>query len=131
MPKVGELAAKEHLLLISGHYESVDERFRVQYVDEEISIGDYVLTNGTLPAAVLIDAIVRTLPGALGDEQSLQQDSFHDGLLSFPQYTRPEVFEGKPVPSVLLSGDHAAISQWRLEQQMIRTIRRRSGLIFN
>lgn len=131
MPKVRELAEKEHLLLVSGHYESVDERFRSQCVDEEISIGDYVLTNGTLPAAVLIDAVVRTLPGALGDEQSLQQDSFRDGLLSFPQYTRPETFRGQNVPEVLLSGNHEAIARWRLEQQMKRTIRRRPDLIFN
>ena len=129
MSKVDALSQKEHLLLVSGHYESVDERFRGTYVDEEISIGDYVLTNGTLPAAVLIDAIVRTLPGALGDEQSLQQDSFRDGLLSFPQYTRPEMFEGQSVPTVLSSGDHAAIAQWRLEQQIISTIRRRTDLI--
>ena len=131
MPKVRELAEKEHLLLVSGHYESVDERFRSQCVDEEISIGDYVLTNGTLPAAVLIDAVVRTLPGALGDEQSLQQDSFREGLLSFPQYTRPETFRGGKVPEVLLSGNHEAIARWRLEQQMKRTIRRRPDLIFN
>ena len=131
MPKVRELAEKEHLLLVSGHYESVDERFRSQCVDEEISIGDYVLTNGTLPAAVLIDAVVRTLPGALGDEQSLQQDSFRGGLLSFPQYTRPEAFRGEKVPEVLLSGNHEAIARWRLEQQMKRTIRRRPDLIFN
>ncbi|MBR1843412.1 MAG: tRNA (guanosine(37)-N1)-methyltransferase TrmD [Opitutales bacterium] len=131
MPKVRELAEKEHLLLVSGHYESVDERFRSQCVDEEISIGDYVLTNGTLPAAVLIDAVVRTLPGTLGDEQSLQQDSFREGLLSFPQYTRPETFRGGKVPEVLLSGNHEAIARWRLEQQMKRTIRRRPDLIFN
>jgi tRNA (guanine37-N1)-methyltransferase len=131
MPKVRELAEKEHLLLVSGHYESVDERFRSQCVDEEISIGDYVLTNGTLPAAVLIDAVVRTLPGVLGDEQSLQQDSFREGLLSFPQYTRPETFREEKVPEVLLSGNHEAIARWRLEQQMKRTIRRRPDLIFN
>ena len=119
------------MLLVSGHYESVDERFRSQCVDEEISIGDYVLTNGTLPAGVLIDAVVRTLPGTLGDEQSLQQDSFREGLLSFPQYTRPETFRGGKVPEVLLSGNHEAIARWRLEQQMKRTIRRRPDLIFN
>lgn len=131
MPKVRELAEKEHLLLVSGHYESVDERFRSQCVDEEISIGDYVLTNGTLPAAVLIDAVVRTLPGVLGDEQSLRQDSFRESLLSFPQYTRPETFREEKVPEVLLSGNHEAIARWRLEQQMKRTIRRRPDLIFN
>ncbi len=131
MKKVRELTQKEHVVLVSGHYESVDERFREQYVDEEISIGDYVLTNGTLPAAVVIDAMVRCLPGALGDEQSLEQDSFRDGLLSFPQYTRPKEHEGKGVPSILFSGDHAAIAKWRLEQQIKRTIRRRPDLIFN
>ena len=131
MPKVRELVEKEHLLLVSGHYESVDERFREQCVDEEVSIGDYVLTNGTLPAAVVIDAMVRTLPGVLGDKQSLQQDSFQNGLLSFPQYTRPEVFRGQKVPEVLFSGNHEAIARWRLEQQMKRTIRRRPDLIFN
>lgn len=131
MPKVRELAGKEHLLLVSGHYESVDERSRTRCVDEEISIGDYVLTNGTLPAAVLIDAVVRTIPGVLGDEQSLQQDSFANGLLSFPQYTRPETFRGEKTPEVLLSGNHEAIARWRLEQQIKRTIRRRPDLIFN
>ena len=126
-----ELSLKGNLIILAGHYKGIDQRVRDHLITREISIGDYVLTNGTLPAAVLIDAIVRTLPGALGDEQSLQQDSFRDGLLSFPQYTRPEMFEGQPVPSVLLSGDHAAIAQWRLEQQIIRTIRRRPDLIAN
>ena len=129
--KVKVLSQKKHLLLISGHYESIDERFRNHAVDEEISIGDYVLTNGTLPAAVLVDAVARYIPGVLGDEQSLEQDSFSYGLLTFPQYTRPEVFNEESVPSVLLSGDHEAVARWRLEQQMIRTIRRRPDLIFN
>ena len=129
--RVRAFAKRKHLLLISGHYESVDERFRASYVDEEVSIGDYVLTNGTLPAAVLIDAVVRYIPGVLGTEQSLEQDCFSNGLLSFPQYTRPFNFNGDEVPSVLLSGDHEAIASWRLEQQMLRTIRRRPDLIFN
>lgn len=131
MSKVRELAQKEHLLLVSGHYESIDERFRTQCVDEEISIGDYVLTNGTLPAAVLIDAVVRMIPGVLGDEQSLEQDSFAHGLLSFPQYTRPEVFREQSIPRVLFSGNHEAIARWRLEQQIKRTLHRRPDLIFN
>lgn len=131
MPKVQEFTQKEHLLLISGHYEGIDERIRTQCIDEEISIGDYVLTNGTLAAAVLIDAVVRMLPGVLGDEQSLEQDSFAHGLLSFPQYTRPEVFRGQSIPCVLSSGDHEAIDKWRLKQQIKRTLQRRPDLIFN
>lgn len=129
--KVRSLVKHPHLLLISGHYESIDERFRNRHVDEELSIGDYVLTNGTLPAAVLIDAVARYVPGVLGAEQSLEQDSFSHGLLTFPQYTRPTEFHGDGVPSVLLSGDHEAVAKWRLEQQMLRTIRRRPDLIFN
>ena len=131
MPKVREFAQKEHLLLISGHYEGIDERVRTQCIDEEISIGDYVLTNGTLAAAVLIDAVVRMFPGVLGDEQSLEQDSFAHGLLSFPQYTRPEVFRGQFIPRVLSSGDHEAIDKWRLKYQIKRTLQRRPDLIFN
>ncbi len=129
--KVRSLAQYSHLLLVSGHYESIDERFRNRCVNEEISIGDYVLTNGTLPAAVLIDAVARYVPGVLGAEQSLEQDSFSHGLLTFPQYTRPTEFKGDAVPEVLLSGDHEAVAKWRLEQQMLRTIRRRPDLIFN
>lgn len=130
-PIVRRLASAPHLILVSGHYEGVDERFREHYIDEEISIGDYVLTNGTLPAAVLLDAVVRYVPGALGDEQSLQQDSFSQTLLTFPQYTRPQEFEGQSIPDVLMSGDHAAIASWRFKQQLIRTLRRRPDLIFN
>lgn len=129
--KVRSLAKHSHLLLVSGHYESIDERFRNRYVDEELSIGDYVLTNGTLPAAVLIDAVTRYIPGVLGTEQSLEQDSFCHGLLTFPQYTRPTEFQGDVVPATLLSGDHEAVAKWRLEQQILRTIRRRPDLIFN
>lgn len=129
--KVRFLASKEHLLLISGHYESIDERVRTLCVDEEISIGDYVLTNGTLPSAVLIDAVMRYVPGVLGTEQSLEQDSFSNGLLSFPQYTRPVKFNGEESPSILSSGNHEAIACWRLEQQILRTVRRRPDLIFN
>ena len=130
-PMANQLSLAENLMILCGHYKGVDERIREHFITKEISIGDYVLTNGTLPAAVLIDAVVRTLPGALGDEQSLQQDSFGGGLLSFPQYTRPETFRGEKVPEVLLSGNHEAIARWRLEQQMKRTIRRRPDLIFN
>lgn len=129
--RVQSLAQEQHLILISGHYESIDERFRKQIVDEEISIGDYVLTNGTLPAAVLVDAIMRYIPNVLGDEQSLKQDSFSNAFLTFPQYTRPVSFNGDEVPSILFSGNHEAIARWRLEQQMLRTIRRRPDLIFN
>ena len=129
--RVKSLANEQHLILISGHYEGIDERFREQAVDEEISIGDYVLTNGTLPAAVLVDAIMRYIPNVLGDEQSLAQDSFSHAFLTFPQYTRPISFNGRDVPSILFSGNHEAIARWRLEQQMLRTIRRRPDLIFN
>lgn len=128
---VKTLAREQHLILISGHYEGIDERFREQNVDEEISIGDYVLTNGTLPAAVLVDAIMRYIPNVLGDEQSLQQDSFSNTFLTFPQYTRPLTFNDVEIPSILFSGNHEAIARWRLEQQMLRTIRRRPDLIFN
>ncbi|MDR2677660.1 MAG: tRNA (guanosine(37)-N1)-methyltransferase TrmD [Puniceicoccales bacterium] len=122
------LAKSGHLVLLCGHYEGIDERIREKYVDREISIGDYVLTNGILAAAVVIDAVARYVPGVLGAEQSLEQDSFSDGLLTFPQYTRPEVFEDTPVPEVLLSGHHQKIAQWRQEQRMVRTRRRRPDL---
>ncbi len=123
-----ELAARPHLILLSGHYEGIDERVRDVLIDREISIGDYVLTNGTLPAAVLIDAIARQLPGVLGEAQSLEQDSFADGLLGLPQYTRPAEFRGMKVPAVLLSGDHAKIAAWRLAQRRSRTQERRPDL---
>ncbi len=124
------LAKQQHLILVSGHYEGIDERIREQ-IDEEISIGDYILTNGTLPAAVLVDAVMRFIPNVLGDKQSLEQDSFSNEFLTFPQYTRPISFNGKEVPSILFSGNHEAIARWRLEHQMLRTIRRRPDLIFN
>jgi tRNA (guanine37-N1)-methyltransferase len=123
-----ELARSGHLILLCGHYEGIDERIREKYVDREISIGDYILTNGILAAAVVLDAVARYVPGVLGAEESLAQDSFSDGLLTFPQYTRPEVFEGTPVPEVLLSGHHKNITQWRREQRMLRTQRRRPDL---
>jgi tRNA (guanine37-N1)-methyltransferase len=124
-----ELSRKEHLILLSGHYEGVDERVREFLVDKEISIGDYVLTNGTLASAVLMDAIIRKIPGVLGGDDSLNQDSFSDGLLSFPQYTRPAEFRGMSVPGVLLSGNHAEIARWRQSQRSLRTRKRRPDLI--
>jgi tRNA (guanine37-N1)-methyltransferase len=124
-----QLAQKPHLILISGHYEGIDQRIRDRYVDLEISIGDYVLTNGTLAAAVVIDAVCRYIPNVLGNGDSLAQDSFSDGLLSHPQYTRPRNFEGMEVPEVLLSGNHQAIDQWRQQQRWERTRQRRPELL--
>lgn len=123
------LANETHLILISGHYEGIDERVREYLIDQEISIGNYILTNGTLPAAVLIDVVARFIPGVLGEEKSLTQDSFNDNLLSYPQYTRPANFRGMEVPEVLLSGDHQAIERWRKTQQIARTETRRPDLI--
>ncbi|MDX2110752.1 MAG: tRNA (guanosine(37)-N1)-methyltransferase TrmD [Verrucomicrobiota bacterium] len=124
-----ELSKHSHLILISGHYEGVDQRVRDSLVNLEISIGDYVLTNGTLPGAVLVDAVCRFIPGVLGEEQSLAQDSFSDGLLGHPQWTRPVEFEGMTVPDVLLSGHHAEIEKWRLEQRHEKTRIRRPDLL--
>ncbi len=126
-----ELAALPHLVLLSGHYEGVDERVREARVHREISIGDYILTNGTLAAAVLIDAVARYIPGVLGEEKSLTQDSFTDNLLSFPQYTRPVEYNGMRVPEILLSGHHAEIERWRKEQRLRRTRERRPDLLSN
>jgi tRNA (guanine37-N1)-methyltransferase len=123
-----QLAQKTHLIFISGHYEGIDQRIRDRYIDGEISIGDYVLTNGTLAAAVVIDAICRHIPGVLGNESSLDQDSFSNGLLSHPQYTQPRIFEDMEVPEVLLSGNHAAIDSWRQQQRLERTQQRRPDL---
>lgn len=120
--KVMELAAAPHLVVISGHYDGIDQRIRDQFVDEEISIGDYVLTNGTLPAAVLLDAVIRQIPGVLGHGESAAHDSFAgDGLLGFPQFTRPPVFRGQGVPEILLSGDHAAVEAWREAKRREKT----------
>jgi tRNA (guanine37-N1)-methyltransferase len=127
--KARELSRLPGLLLLAGRYEGVDERLLVTEVDESISIGDYVLSGGELPALVLIDAIVRLLPGVLGDEESAQQDSFVAGLLDWPHYTRPEVFEDRAVPAVLLSGNHAAIQRWRTKQALGRTWQRRPDLL--
>jgi tRNA (guanine37-N1)-methyltransferase len=126
---VRELAAYEHLVLIAGRYEGVDERLIEAEVDEEWSIGDYVLSGGELGAMVIIDTVTRLLPGALGHEDSAGQDSFSEGLLDTPHYTRPEVFEEKSVPAVLLSGDHQAIARWRQKQALGRTWLRRPDLL--
>ncbi len=125
------LAAFSHLVIVSGHYEGIDQRVRDRLVDREISIGDYVLTNGTLAAAVLIDCVSRYVPGFLGEGKSLTQDSFAEHLLSFPQYTRPADFRGLKVPEVLLSGDHEAIAAWRSREREKKTRERRPDLLPN
>lgn len=124
-----ELVQEQHLIILSGHYEGVDQRVRDELVDLELSIGDYVLTNGTLAAAVVIDCVSRFIPGFLGDEKSLTEESFMSTLLGFPQYTRPADFRGMRVPEVLLSGDHAAIAKWRQERQIEKTRHRRPDLL--
>jgi tRNA (guanine37-N1)-methyltransferase len=126
---VMELSALQGLVLLAGRYEGVDERLIARAVDEEVSIGDYVLSGGELAAMVLMDAIVRQLPGALGDAESASQDSFVNGLLDCPHYTRPETHEGVGVPPVLLSGNHAVIARWRLKQALGRTWQRRPDLL--
>jgi len=126
-----ELAQKEHLLFICPSYEGVDERVCESLVDDELSIGDYVLTNGGLPAMVIIDAVTRLLPGALGDDESAHDESFSHGLLEYPHYTRPAEFRGMKVPEVLLSGHHAEIEKWRAEQARKRTAKRRPDLLNN
>ena len=124
-----EYADGEGVILLAGRYEGIDERLIEQAVDEELSIGDYVLSGGETAAMVVIDAVTRLLPGALGHEASAEQDSFSDGLLDCPHYTRPEVYQGMQVPPVLLSGDHAAIRRWRLKQALGRTWSRRPDLL--
>ncbi len=126
---VAELAREPGLVLLAGRYEGVDERLIERQAIEEISIGDYVLSGGELAAMVLMDSVVRQLPGALGDAESASQDSFVDGLLDHPHYTRPEVYEGAVVPAVLLSGNHAVITRWRLKQSLGRTWQRRPDLL--
>ncbi len=124
-----DLVATGGLILLAGRYEGVDERLLRRQVDEEISIGDYVLSGGELPAMVLMDCIIRQLPGVLGDAESAEQDSFVNGLLDFPHYTRPEVYQGERVPEVLMSGNHALIQKWRLKQALGRTWQRRPDLL--
>lgn len=124
-----ELAARPRLALVCGHYEGVDERIRIAAVDEEVSIGDYVLTGGEVAAMVVIDAVVRLLPGALGAEASLEEESFTGGLLEYPHYTRPAEFAGLEVPEVLRSGNHAAIRAWRRREALRRTLERRPDLL--
>ncbi len=126
---VRELAAHPRLVLVSGRYEGVDERFVEHCVDREVSIGDYILTGGELPAMVLIEAVARHLPGTLGDDASPREESFADGLLEHPQYTRPAEYRGWNVPEVLLSGHHAEIEKWKEEQRLQRTRRRRPDLL--
>jgi len=124
-----ELAQREHVVFICGSYEGVDERVREALADDELSIGDYVLTNGGLPAMVIIDAVTRLLPGALGDDQSAADESFSHGLLEYPHYTRPAEFRGMKVPDVLLGGHHAEIEKWRASQAKQRTAERRPDLL--
>lgn len=126
---VRELAAHPRLVLVSGRYEGVDERFVEHCVDREVSIGDYILTGGELPAMVLIEAVARHLPGALGDDASPREESFAEGLLEHPQYTRPAEYRGWTVPDVLLSGHHAEIEKWKKEQRLERTRKRRPDLL--
>ena len=124
-----ELAQQEDLLLITGHYEGFDERVKAALVDDQLSIGDYVLTNGALPAMVVVDAVTRLLPGVLGDDESSHDESFSHGLLEYPQYTRPAEFRGMKVPEVLLSGNHAEIEKWRREQAKLQTKEKRPDLL--
>jgi tRNA (guanine37-N1)-methyltransferase len=124
-----ELSQQQHLVLLSGHYEGIDQRIRDGVIDQELSIGDYVLTNGTLAAAVVIDALARFIPGVLGEEKSLTHESFTNKLLDFPQYTRPAEFRGMSVPEVLLSGNHAEIEKWRRARQEEKTRQVRPDLL--
>ncbi|MHC4758469.1 MAG: tRNA (guanosine(37)-N1)-methyltransferase TrmD [Planctomycetota bacterium] len=127
--KAYELSQEKRLILIAGRYEGFDERVRTGLNAEQISVGDYVLTGGELPAMIIIDAVVRLLPGALGDEDSAKDDSFTNGLLEYPQYTRPEDFRGMKVPDILLSGDHGKIAEWRHEKALERTKKQRPDLL--
>ncbi len=127
--KAEELSKQQHLILLSGHYEGIDQRIRDTVIDEEISIGDYVLTNGTLAAAVVIDALARFIPGVLGEEKSLTSESFTRNLLDFPNYTRPAVYRGQSVPEVLLQGNHGEIEKWRHAQQLAKTAKIRPDLL--
>ena len=128
-PMANALSLKENLMILCGHYKGVDYRIREHLITREITIGDYVLTGGELPAAVIADAVVRLLPGAIGDEQSALSDSFQDGLIEAPVYTRPEVFNGWHVPEILLSGHQAKIAEWKMQQSLERTRRLRPNLL--
>ncbi len=127
--KAMELSLRDHLVIICGHYKGIDERMKTLYPLEEISIGDYVLTGGEVPAVVIIDAVVRLIPGVLGDFESAQTDSFLDGILGPPEYTRPAEFRGLKVPEVLLSGDHEKVRRWRRKEALKRTLQRRPELL--
>ncbi|MBI1975899.1 MAG: tRNA (guanosine(37)-N1)-methyltransferase TrmD [Candidatus Omnitrophica bacterium] len=127
-PAARRLARQRHLVLLCGHYEGFDERIK-KWVDEEISIGDFVLTGGELPAMAVADAVVRLIPGVLGDENSAVAESFDNGLLEYPQYTRPAGFRGMNVPKILLSGNHKAVEEWRKQQALARTKKRRPDLL--
>lgn len=126
-----EFALSEGIVFLCGHYEGIDERVLEEIVTDNVSIGDYVLTGGELPAMCMIDAISRMIPGVLHNDESAEDDSFGDGLLEFPQYSRPEVWNGRAVPKILLSGDHAKVDAWRREQSLIRTAERRPDLLEN
>ena len=128
-PMANALSLKENIMILCGHYKGVDYRIREHLITKEITIGDYVLTGGELPAAVIADAVVRLLPGAIGDEQSALSDSFQDGLIEAPVYTRPEVFNGWHVPEILLSGHQAKIAEWKMQQSLERTRRLRPNLL--
>ena len=128
-PMANTLSLQQNLMILCGHYKGVDERIREHFITKEISIGDYVLTGGELAAAVICDTVVRLIPGVIGDEQSALGDSFQDGLLAPPEYTRPPEFRGWRVPDILLSGNHAKIEQWRYEQALQRTQERRPDLL--
>jgi tRNA (guanine37-N1)-methyltransferase len=123
------LSLKENIMILCGHYKGVDYRIREHLITKEITIGDYVLTGGELPAAVIADAVVRLLPGAIGDEQSALSDSFQDGLIEAPVYTRPEIFNGWRVPEILLSGHQAKIAEWKMQMSLERTRRLRPNLL--
>jgi len=126
---ISRLVAHEAIIFVAGRYEGFDERFIERDVDLELSVGDIVVSGGEMPAMLVMDSLIRRIPGVLGDEMSAEQDSFVDGLLDCPHYTRPEIFEGEAVPSVLLSGDHARIADWRAAQSLKRTLERRSDLL--
>lgn len=125
-----DLSGSGHLIMVCGHYEGVDERIR-SFVDMEISIGDYILTCGELPAMVIADAVIRLLPGVLGDERCLEDESFENGMLEYPQYTRPAEYKGMKVPDVLMCGDHKKIERWKMEKSLERTRERRPDMLDN